>query len=366
MSPIPTIPLGGTASHIQIGKIAFGCMGMSWCDPSQQTPDQQAFETIKAAVDAGSNFLNTGAFYGPQSDPYHNLKLLRRFYDAYPEYKSKTVLSVKGGTDISLYREKGMGGFHFDSSPSALEADLRGIREQLGTDEGGKEIDVYEMARRDDKASVTDIMYNMLSLSSETYTDKSGNKVKGKGLFKHIALSELGLKSIQEAVRVAPIACVELEVSPWELEAYTLGIVDFCSQQKIPILAYSPTGKGLLTGTIKSVADLPEGDVRRHMDRLNEENLEKNLKLAEVFIEKAKQQEVTPTQLGLAWLIASNNVLVPLPGTSKAKRAKENAEAANVKLSDETKKELDEKVKLFKVAGGRYNENARKHVPLWG
>lgn len=261
-----------------------------------------------------------------------------------------------------------MGGFHFDSFPAALEADLCGIREQLGTDQGGKEIDVYEMARRDDKASVTDIMYNMLSLSSETYTDKSGKEVKGKGLFKHIALSELGLKSIQEAVKVAPIACVELEVSPWELEAYTSGIVDFCSQHKIPILAYSPTGKGLLTGTIESVADLPEGDVRRHMDRLNEENLEKNLKLAQVFIKAAKQQkpEVTPTQLGLAWLIASNDVLVPLPGTSKASRARENAEAAKVKLSEETKKELDEKVKEFKVAGGRYNENARKHVPLWG
>lgn len=367
-SPIPQIPLGGTASHIKIGRVAFGCMGMSWCDPSLQTPDSQAFEAIKAAVDAGSNFLNTGAFYGPPTDPYANLKLLKRFYDAYPEYKSKTILSVKGGLSIDLYREKGMAGFKFDSSLPALETDLRGIREQLGTDQGGKEIDVYEMARRDGKASVTDIMYNMLSLSSETYTDKQGKEVKGKGLFGHISLSELGLTSIQEAVKVAPIACVELEVSPWELEAYKLGIVDFCSQHKIPILAYSPTGKGLLTGTIKSVDDLPEGDIRKHMDRLNEENLEKNLRLAEVFIKAAKEQkpkEATPTQLGLAWLIASSDVMVPLPGTSKSSRARENAEAANIKLSEETKKELDEKVKKFQVAGGRYNENARMHTPLW-
>ncbi len=124
-----------------------------------------------------------------------------------------------------------------------LEKDLRGIREQLGTDKGGKEIDVYEMARRDPSASVTQIMYNMLSLSGETYTDADGKTVTGKGLFKHISLSELGLESIKEAVSVAPIACVELEVSPWELDAYNLGIVDYCSQQKIPILAYSPTAR---------------------------------------------------------------------------------------------------------------------------
>lgn len=105
------------------------------------------------------------------------------------------------------------------------------------------------------------------------------------------------------------------------------------------------------------------------MDRLNEQNLEQNLKLAEEFIKLAKEQkpkQVTPTQMGLAWLIASSDMLVPLPGTSKASRARENAEAANVKLSEETQKELDEKVKEFKVAGGRYNEAARKRFALWG
>ncbi|CDW97731.1 hypothetical protein, partial [Sporisorium scitamineum] len=84
MSPIPTIPLGGSASHLKVGRVAFGCMGMSWCDPKDQTPDQQAFDAIKTAVDSGSNFLNTGAFYGPQTNPYANLQLLRRFYEAYP------------------------------------------------------------------------------------------------------------------------------------------------------------------------------------------------------------------------------------------------------------------------------------------
>ncbi|TKY84811.1 hypothetical protein EX895_005891 [Sporisorium graminicola] len=368
MSPIPTIPLGGSASHIHIGRVAFGCMGMTWCDPKDATPDPQAFETIKAAVDAGSNFINTGAFYGPPTNPYANLQLLKRFYDAHPDYKSKTILSVKGGMPIDKYRALGMAGLKPDSSLETLEADLRAIREQLGTDQGGKEIDIYEMARRDPAASVTQIMHNMLSLSSETYTNAEGNKVTGKGLFKHISLSELGLDSIKEAVSVAPIACVELEVSPWELEAYNLGIVDYCSQHKIPILAYSPTGKGILSGNIRSLSDLPENDIRRHMDRLSEENLAKNLELANEFRSVAEQQSppLTATQLGLAWLMASSNVIVPLPGTSKAARAKENAAAAGFQLDPQTKDNLDQKVKQFKTAGGRYNENSRKHSVLWG
>lgn len=269
---------------------------------------------------------------------------------------------------IENYKAKGMAGFKPDSSVAGLEADLRGIREQLGTDQGGKEIDVYEMARRDPEASVTQIMHNMLSLSSETYTDADGKQVKGKGLFKHISLSELGLESIKEAVSVAPIACVELEISPWELEAYNAGIVDFCSSNKIPILAYSPTGKGILSGEIQKVDDLPPGDIRRHMDRLNGDNITQNVKLANEFKALAKEQkpEVSATQLGLAWLIASSDVIVPLPGTSKASRAKENAEAANIKLDAETKKKLDATIKEFKVAGGRYNEAARQHSTLWG
>ncbi|SJX63472.1 related to Aldo-keto reductase yakc [NADP+] [Sporisorium reilianum f. sp. reilianum] len=368
MSPIPTIALGGSASHLQIGRVAFGCVGMSWCDPSARTPDAQAFETIKAAVDAGSNLLNTGAFYGPPSDPYTNLQLLRRFYDAYPEYKAKTVLSVKGGMPIANYRAKGMAGFTPDSTVEGLEADLRGIREQLGTDEGGKGIDVYEMARRDPARPVKEIMYNMLALSSETYTDADGNKVTGKGLFKHISLSELRLESIKEAASVAPVAFVELEVSPWELEAFNLGIVDYCAQHRIPVLAYSPTGKGILSGNIQSPDDLPANDVRRHMDRLSSDNLKKNVELANEFKTLAQQHSppVSPTQLGLAWLIASSDVIIPLPGTSKASRAKENADAANVKLDAQTKSKLDDKVKQFKTAGGRYNEAARQHSALFG
>lgn len=278
------------------------------------------------------------------------------------------MLSVKGGASIEAYRQKGMAGLGPDSSLATLEADLRGIREQLGTDQGGKKVDVYEMARRDPTASMTQIMYNMLSLSSQTYTDANGNKVTGKGLFDHIALSEVGLKSIQEATAVAPIVSVELEINPWELGAFEQGIVEYCSQHKIPILAYSPAGRGMLSGNIKTIDDLPEGDIRRHFDRLNSEHLQKNLELVHEFMRLAKEHkpELTPIQLGLAWLIASSDIIIPLPGTSKASRARENAEAANIRLDAETKKKLDDKIKAFEVSGGRYNEAIRGHQALWG
>ncbi|PWZ00188.1 Aldo/keto reductase [Testicularia cyperi] len=372
-SSYPTRPLGGSAKSIHIGRIAFGCMGMTWVDPKHYTPDQQAFETIKAAVDAGSNLLNSGAFYGPPSDPYANLKLLRRFFDAHPDYKSKTVLSVKGGMNVAAYSQKGMPGLQPDASVQHLEADLAEIRNQLGSDHGGKHVDIYEMARIDPSTEIEDVMYNMLSLSSQTYTDKSGNQQTGKGLFDHISLSEVGLDSIKRASAVAPIACIEIEVSPWERSAYDMGIVDFCSQQHVPILAYSPTGKGMLAGTIQSPDDIPEGDPRKHMDRLAGENFTQNLKLAHEFRKAAEAHNppVTPTQLGLAWLIQSspdptNPVIVPLPGTSKAARARENAQAATLHIDAETKSQIDSLISGFQVAGGRYNEAARQHSKLWG
>ncbi|SNX85012.1 uncharacterized protein MEPE_03721 [Melanopsichium pennsylvanicum] len=138
-------------------------------------------------------------------------------------------------------------------------------------------------------------MYNMLPLLSETYKDAQGNQVQGKGLLKHVSVSKLGLSLIQEAVSIAPIACMELEISPWELKTFSQGNVDFCS-------SYLPTGKGTLLGDIQKVKDLLEGDMRCHVDRLNDDNLTQTVNLANKFkiLAKGQKSEGTPTQLGLA------------------------------------------------------------------
>lgn len=274
--------------------------------------------------------------------------------------------------NVAAYAEKGIPGLAADASVQALEHDLHEIRKMLGSDQpDGKQLDVYEMARRDTKVSVEETMYNMLSLSSQTYIDAQGQEQTGKGLFDHISLSEVGLETIQAASKVAPIACIEIEVSPWERAAYDLGIVDFCAKQDIPILAYSPTGKGMLAGNITSPADLPENDIRTHVDRFQKEHLTKNLELAHQIRKAAEAHSppVTPTQLGLAWLIASGptpGIIIPLPGTTKAARACENAAAATVSIDKATQSSINDVITSFNTSGGRYSEAARQHTALWG
>lgn len=284
----------------------------------------------------------------------------------------KTILSVKGGMNVAAYAEKGMAGLAPNATVEGLEHDLHEIRKMLGSDQpNGKQLDMYEMARRDTKVSIEDTMYNMLSLSSQTYVDAQGQEKTGKGLFDHISLSEVGLDTIKAASKVAPIACIEIEVSPWERSAYDMGIVDYCAKEGIPILAYSPTGKGILAGTITSPDDLPQGDIRAHTDRFQKEHLSKNIELAQEIRKAAEAHSppVTPTQLGLAWLIASGptpGTIIPLPGTTKAARARENAAAATVTIDKDTQTTITKIITSFNTSGERYNEAARNHQALWG
>ncbi|KAN0065195.1 hypothetical protein ACQY0O_001692 [Thecaphora frezii] len=366
----PQRNLGGSASAIKVGQIGFGLMGMTWCAPENATPDAQAFETMKAAADSGSNLWNTGAFYGPTSDPYKNLKLIKRFFEAYPDYKDKVYLSVKGGMHQPSFRERGLFGSAPDASVANLEEDLLAIRQQLGTDQGGKEIDFYEMARVDVKTPIEEAMQNLLSLSSQTYTDaKSGKQLKGKGLFHHISLSEIGAETIRKAAKVAPIAFVEIEYSPWQRDAEELGVIRACEELEVPILAYSPIGKGMLTGTIKSRKDIPEGDLRLMQDKFSEENFEKNLELARAFEEAARKHlpPCTAAQLALSWLIhqSRSRIVIPLPGTSRADRLRENVAAASLELGAEDVAKVNRILESIQVHGGRYNESARQHQALW-
>lgn len=208
-SPIPQRALGGSASHIKVGQIGFGLMGMTWCPSDSMSafrraflkaprigsilsahplchhrcllpisaPDAQAFEAMKAAVDAGANLWNSewctlccplppwrvqqahhisqlspftaGAFYGPPVDPYANLKLIARFFDAHKDYIPKVVLCVKGGARIKTYSEKSQ--LIFDANEDNLREDLQEIRKYLKSDQGGHDVDLYEMARKDVK-----------------------------------------------------------------------------------------------------------------------------------------------------------------------------------------------------------------------
>ena len=226
MSSIPSVPLGGTASSLSISRASVGLMGLTWVDKAAFTPDEQAFKVIKEYIDSTENpLLNTGAFYGPQpEDPMANLKLLNRYFQKYPEDTQKCILCVKGG--FPLDGEKGMGtvGMAAFQSPNvtieALRHELQLVRKTLGSDEGGKEIDLWEPARLPSK-------YVPLEKLVQMYT-----QAREEGLFKHLSLSEVKGETLEKVIQLTNggVASVEVEYSVFCREVEEMGVLDVCEK----------------------------------------------------------------------------------------------------------------------------------------
>ncbi|PWN19822.1 Aldo/keto reductase [Microstroma glucosiphilum] len=356
-SSMPTLPLGGSASSEHISRMNLGLMGLTWTDPSHFTPDDEAFATMRASLDAGCRLWDAGQFYGPSVDPHANLKLVKRYFDKYPEDKERVVLCVKGGVDIfgkGGYAEKSMAGMAPVTNVDTLRETLKQIRAELGSDKGGKELDLWEPARFPKAISVEEAIKMYISLRDE-------------GLFKHLSLSEVGGETLKKAIEVSNngIATVEVEYSPFCMEAESQGVVRICEENKIPILAYSPVGKGLLTGSVRSRDDLPKGDPRLHQDSFSPENFDHNITLADSINRIASERGATAAQICLAWILQRSPIFAPIPGTRKAAYAKENAEAGKITLDSKEVKQIDEILSQFKRKGGRYNEHARNSGSLW-
>ncbi|KAK0520882.1 hypothetical protein OC834_006867 [Tilletia horrida] len=351
--------------YTDVAPIGLGLMSLTWRPVSAFQPDEETFAVIKAAIDnAGADrvLLNAGTFYGPSDDAYANLKLLRRFFDKYPQLKDKVILNVKGGAIMKDYIEKDFAGLRFSARLEDLRNDLVELRRVLGSDEGGIQVHVYEPARRDLNFSVEDTIKNLHTLQKE-------------GLFEHISLSEVGAETINTAAKTAKelgtqIVSVELEYSPFRTDIEQNGVFATCKEHGIPILAYSPVGKGFLGGQLKSRDDLPPGDIRAHQDLFSEENFPKNVKLAETFASLAASHTppCTPAQLALAWLLHQGTdtaPIIPIPGTTNAKRVLENMGAKDVKLDGEDGKALSSQIGSFKAHGERYNAHARASGTLF-
>ncbi|KAE8225194.1 hypothetical protein CF319_g2036 [Tilletia indica] len=348
-----------------VGAIGLGLMSLTWS--GDFVPDEEAFKLIKVAIDNSKSdrvLLNAGAFYGPKTDAYANLKLLRRFFTANPELKDKVVVNVKGGAVMSEFIAQGFegGGFRPSATVENLREDLQAIRRELGSDEGGIDVHVYEPARRDVNVSVEDTVKNLHTLQRE-------------GLFQHIALSEVGAETIDTAARTAKdlgtqIVSVEVEYSPFYTEIEDNGVLQACKKHDIPILAYSPLGRGFLGGQLKSRSQLEANDPRLHQEQFSEENFPNNVKVAETFAELATSfnPPITPAQLALAWLVKQGSgkaAIIPIPGSSKASRVEENFGANDVKLDGADFKKLSSQIETLKVHGERYNARARSAIPLF-
>jgi len=335
MSKIPPFAI---TDDCHVGNIGYGLLAHTWTP--RKTSDEQAFAAILAALEGGSTFLNAGEFYGSGSperpeETYANLALLKRFFDKFPAWAEpgKCFLSVKGGIHIENGR---MGGP--DGSEEGLRRSVNNINARLG---GRKKMDLFEMARVDQTRPIEDAIKVLKTLVAE-------------GKMAHIGLSEVSAATIRRAHAVHPIAAVEVEYSMWALDIEQNGVLATCQELHVPIVAYSPLGHGILTGNIKSLADIPEGDMRRMLDRFQPGNFEHNLKLVRKIEAIAQAKGCTTTQLALAWVLRHAGVL-PIPGSSRVAGVKECLAAARLTLTTRELADIQAAVQEADIKGLRYN-----------
>ncbi|KAL5524941.1 hypothetical protein ACEPAF_8810 [Sanghuangporus sanghuang] len=330
---------------VTIGKVGHGLMYMTAVP--KPVSDEEAFEAIKTSLDSvppGTKMvLNSGEFYG--SNPREaSLELLARFFEKHPNYAEKAFLSVKGG---STFRDVFPGP---DSSPENLKRSVDNILAKL---RGTKKLDLFECARVDKNYPIED-----------TIKILSGFVAEGK--FDYIGLSESKASTVRRANAVHPIAGVEIEVSPWSYDGPVKEVISTCEELGIIVFAYSPLGRGFLSGKYKSTQDLEDGDMRVFFARVQEDNFKHNAAIIEGVQAIAKQKGITPAQLCIAWVSALGPHVVPIPGSSKKQRTEENCAAADVELSstdvDAVKKLLDD----HPVQGGRYGPGGDEAWHLWG
>ena len=293
---------------------------------------------MRAALSAGANFWNGGEFYGtPTSNSLH---LLTAYFEAYPDDADKVVISIKGGLDAQM-------------QPDGSTAGVRRSVENCVKLLHGKKLDVFECARVDPNVPLEETIGELAKCVQE-------------GLIGGISLSEVNANTIRRAAKVHPIAAVEVELSLWVTNALENGVASACAELGIPLVAYSPLGRGFLTGEIKSFDDLPEGDFRRISPRFQPAVFGKNLELVDELKKLAQRKKCTPAQLALAWVKEYSGkpgmpTIIPIPGATTEARVRENV-AETAGLGEEDMAEIGKILEEATVLGDRYPEFLKKHL----
>ncbi|KAJ4475706.1 aldo/keto reductase [Lentinula aciculospora] len=288
-------------------------------------------------------FLNSGEFYAMDLST-GNLKLLSIFYAKYPEYADKTFLSVKGSV-----RHGGPDGSYVPSSSQIFDLLLI----MLGPH---KKRDLFEPARIDHKTPLETIMNNLVILLKE-------------GKFLHIGLSNCNSNTLRKANveprQIYPITAAKIEVSPWSYDNNQKAVISTVRELNITVVAYSPLGRGYLTGQIKSTSDLPEGDVRLRLTRVKEEYIKANWAIVEDLKVIAEKKGIMPAQLSIAWVASLGPHMLPLPGSLNSSCTLENLKAGEIELTPEESKAIEEVITANPVVGDRYF-GSDEQAHLWG
>jgi len=309
---------------LEVSSLGLGCMGMSeFYGPRNEA---RSLQTIQMAFEKGMTFFDTADMYGMGE----NEKLLGK---AIKTIRNQVVIATKFGIvrdpNDPLKR-------NFCGKPEYVRKQCEGSLKRLGIET----IDLYYQHRVDPETPIEQTVEEMAKLVKE-------------GKVRYLGLSEANLEIIRRAHAIHPITALQSEYSLWTRDPEQ-GVLQTCKELNIGFVAFSPIGRGFLSGKIQSINDLSAEDLRKHMPRFQEENFKKNSEIIAVLKEMSTQKKCTPTQLALAWVMAQAPFIVPIFGTASPEHLEENIESLKVKLTEEDLKKLHEKIPFGFAKGERY------------
>ena len=320
-------------NNLQVSALGFGCMGMSF-GYGPAGDKQEMVSVIRAAVESGITFFDTAEVYGP----FTNEELVG---EALAPFREQVVIATKFGFKLDPGTGKQAG---LDSRPAHIKEVAEASLKRLRTDV----IDLFYQHRVDPNVPIEDVAGAVKELIQQ-------------GKVKHFGLSEAGVQTIRRANAVQPVTALQSEYSLWWREPEK-EVLPTLEELGIGFVPFSPLGKGFLTGKISEDTQFDKGDFRNIVPRFTPENRKANQAMVDLLGKFSQQRNVPPAQIALAWLLAQKPWIVPIPGTTKLHRLKENVGAVAVQLSPDDLRELSNAASKIAVQGARYPEELQKMV----